>query len=177
MRHVAHVESLDLQRDVLGDVGRKGAHRHLAGDHVEQAAVQAHADRGALEGHGDVRLDPLGELDLLEVDVGHVVLDLVELDLFDDRHVRRLVALDHDVEHGVHAGGRAHGGTQGVLVDGDADGGLARAVQDGRDQAGTTQTARLAAAGGVAGMYHEFHAIHVIFSPARTERSRRRTAR
>ena len=95
---------------------------------------QADADRRALEGHGHVRLDELGELDLLKVDMRHDVLDLVELVFLDDRHMRLLVAFDHDVEHGVQAGAGAHRGAQGMLVDGDAHGRLARAVQDGRNE-------------------------------------------
>ena len=120
--HVAHVERLDVQREVLGHVGRQGAHEDLAGDDVEQAAVEPDADRRALEGHRDVRLDGLGEVDLLKVDVRHEVLDLVDLVLLDDGDVRLGVALDHDVEHGVQAGAGGERVAQGVLFDGDAQG-------------------------------------------------------
>ena len=158
--HVAHVERLDVQREVLGDVGRQGAHRDLAGDDVEQAAVQADADGRALEGHGDVRLDGLGELDLLEVDVGHDVLDLVELELLDDRHVRRLWPSIMTSSTACMPASGADRVAQGVLVDGDAHRRLARAVQHGRDEAAAAQTAGLAAAGDVAGVYDELDSIH-----------------
>ncbi len=69
MRHVADLEPLDVEDEVFGHVGRQGAHGDLAGDDVEHAAAHLDADRGAHDGHGHVRLDRLGELDLLEVDV------------------------------------------------------------------------------------------------------------
>ncbi len=78
--------------------------------------------------------------------------------------MRLLVAVDHDVEHGVQAGAGTHRVAQGVLFDGDAHGRLARAVQDGRNETPATQAAGLAAAGDVAGMYHEFDSIHVSVS-------------
>ena len=71
--------------------------------------------------HGHVRLDGLGEVDLLEVDVGHEVLDPVELELLDDRDVGLGLAFDHDVEHGVHAGAGADGASRSACCfDGDA---------------------------------------------------------
>ena len=55
------------------------------------------ADRG---------LDGLVQADLLEVDVDHGALDAVERELLDDGLVAALLALERDVEDGVHAGAR-----------------------------------------------------------------------
>src|SRR5690606_40179761 len=65
----------------------QGAHDHLAQRLVEHAAV-AHADRLADQRDRHGRLDLLGEVDLLEVDVQHVAADGVELPVLDRKSTR-----------------------------------------------------------------------------------------
>jgi len=94
--------------------------------------------------HGHLDLDPLGERDVLEIEVEHAVGDRVVLDVTDERG--EVLAAHVQVDDRVAALGLRHRELEVAGADGDRDRLLAVAVEDGRDQAGRTRLARAALA-------------------------------
>ena len=93
--------------DVVLDRGRHLHRQRLDAQLVERLAEHAALDdarRLADQLQADRRLDRLVEPHLVQVEVGDPAANGVLLELLDDRRVRRLLALDDDVEDRVQAG-------------------------------------------------------------------------
>src|SRR6185436_14045315 len=112
--------------DRLGDRGRQRLDVHLAGDVLEDAALD---DAGGLlladEVHRHGRLDGDLEVDAQQVDVHEVAAHRVALGLL-QHGGRGRAAVDGELEHRAAGGERV---AQRALVDGEGDGALRAAVE------------------------------------------------
>ena len=132
-------ELAEVDLDVLGDVRRKRLDVELARDLLHDAA-DLRPRRLADEMHEDGRLDRLVEPHLVEVDVRDRAADRMLLVVLEHRVMRRLLALDDDVDDPVQAGGAGQRDSQLPLAD---DERLVRLpVEHARDQPLTTQALR-----------------------------------
>ena len=96
----------------------------LAGDLLHDAA-DLRTGRLTDELHDDRRLDRLVEANLVEVDVRDRSADRMLLVVLEDGVMRRLLALDHDVDDPVQAGRAGQGDPQLPLTDDEGLVGLA----------------------------------------------------
>ena len=105
---------------MLGNLHRQRLDVHLARDLGERAAL-AHAGRvfGADEHDGDRRGDRLVEADLLEVDVDELSAQRILLVVLENRRMRRVLAVEDDVEDRVHPAAAREHPAKLALGDGD----------------------------------------------------------
>jgi hypothetical protein len=110
---------------------------------LQDAAPVLHADRNAGQNDRHLDRDPLGERDVLEIEVEDVAPHRIALDLADERlAVARAVAVDLEIDDDVRAL-RPHDDFLELLQpDGENDRILPAAVIDGRDAPRLTELAR-----------------------------------
>src|SRR5262249_8887922 len=121
---------------------------------------------------GDLGLDRAVEPHLLEVDVEDPAARRVELEVLEDRMVRRLRLAHDDVEDGVAAVLTGEDAPELAFGDRKRCGLLARAVEHARDHPASTQTPRFRAAVRLAGLHLELYAFSSHFRSASVPKAR-----
>src|SRR6266540_6324830 len=145
-KRVSDLHRADVEVEVFWDLHRQRLDVHLA-VHLRDHAALADA-RGIFGPDQRDRhrgRDRLVEPHLLQVDVDQPTLDRILLKLLQDRGVRRLLALEHDVEDRVQAGVARQHAPEVALGYGDRMR-LRAAVEDTRNQAPLAQAPRFARA-------------------------------
>jgi hypothetical protein len=112
-------------------------------DLLEDATLGLDADGDVDEGNGDGDTHHLVHGDALHVDVEELALDGLVLPV-NDHGLAALAAGDLEIEDGVVAGFGVEDAGDDAGIYGDGDGGLARAVDDGRDETGHADAAGVA---------------------------------
>jgi len=130
---------------VLGDLHRQRLDVDLA-LHLREDAALLGPGRLAdeLDVHG--RLNRLVEADFVQVDVRDVTSQRVLLEVLEDRGMRRLLALEDDIEDRVQAGRAGEHPSQLPLGDADRVGLLPVPVQDAGDEPFAAQPPRVGGA-------------------------------
>jgi hypothetical protein len=143
---------------MLRNLHRQGLDGDLATDLREHASL-GDADRLADELNHDLRLDRLVETHLLQVNVDDPAAHGVLLVVLEDRRMRRLLALERDIEDRVEARVAGQHASQLALRDRDRVRLLAPPVEHAGDQSLLAQPARFGGATALALLYLQLHSL------------------